>query len=341
MFLASREGAFSFRWRDWNLPVISFAVPSAALAAFLVYTFARGTAYDYPRATLKATAAIFYDLAGFVSLGPDRRFTAVTGTNTSLLVFCGAVLVCATVLAIIASWRSIGSSLRSRASRWLFLASTLAVAEVVVLSMVTHQQLDQRHLAALVPIFLFLLLAVLAVQSRLTAIAILLIAGTWSVADVRGAIMPIYQREDYRDAVQLVLALHDKYGGDVVVATDPVAPAYYGLWVTGSSPCAPFTIACDDALNQVAWPGRVRGIEAADWPREQIDRWVALERKRDRPVIAIIELDRSHRHLAWRFAIPDQPAVQLTEVHGFTIAFVPPVGGGIRPNPAALSDAIR
>lgn len=340
LLFASRDGAFSFRWRDWKVPVFSFAVPYAVLAAFLVYTFTRGTAYDYPPATLKATAAIFYDLAGFATLGPDRRFAAVTTANSSLLIVCGTILACATALAIVALCRGTRISFRLRTSLWLLAASVLAVAEVVALTLAIHQQLDQRHLAAVVPLFLFLLLAALSVPSRTTVVAILLIAGTWLVADVRGAIMPVYQREDYRDAIQVVLALHAKYGGDVVVATDPVAPAYYGLSVTGPSPCFPFPVSCADALNQVAWHGRVAGIEAAEWPRGDIDRWIAFERKQPRPVIAIIELDRSHKHLAWPSAMRDQPGVQFIEVHGFTIAFVPPVAG-VPPGAAVLSDAIR
>jgi hypothetical protein len=155
--------------------------------------------------------------------------------------------------------------------------------------------------------------------------------------------MPNYQREDYRDAIQLALALHNKYGGDVVIASDPVAPGYYGLQVVGSRPCPPFRGACEDALNEVPWKGGVRAIEGQDWSRESIERWLAVERRDARPVVALIQSNRSSQALAWQPAMLDQPAVQFTAIHGFNIAVVPPAdqskaGRGARQvQPAAVA----
>ena len=47
-------------WRYWVRPLRVFALPFCAEAAFFIFTFARGTAYDYPQPGLRQMASVFY-----------------------------------------------------------------------------------------------------------------------------------------------------------------------------------------------------------------------------------------------------------------------------------------
>ena len=59
-------------------------------------------------------------------------------------------------------------------------------------------------------------------------------------ADIRSAVLPEYGREDYRDAVAVAIAIHQRTGANIVLDTDPAAPGYYGLDLRGDAPCFPF-----------------------------------------------------------------------------------------------------
>jgi hypothetical protein len=74
-WLAWRRDPEALRWHSWIVPLKTLALPFAALAAFLAFTFLRGTAYQYPSPGLKQMGAALFELSGLSGFGPNRKFS--------------------------------------------------------------------------------------------------------------------------------------------------------------------------------------------------------------------------------------------------------------------------
>lgn len=313
------------RWRYWITPLAAFALPLCALASFFVFTFLRSSvAYDYPLPGARQMASVLYELAGLANFGPNRKFSLdfhahlVPVVIGSLAIFLGAA---------IAIWPLFRNKL-DRTFVLLGAAAALSCVEVVVLSFALRKQFDARHLAALVPIFLFLLVGLVRGSGQVPAsrsrslVVIALLSGAWFAADLRGALLPEYQKEDYRDAVATALSIQMQSGAEIALATDPVAPAYYGLDVRGPAPCYPIAGDCADAFREVAWPRRSPALDADRWVRPRIVNWLTSHRERGIPVEVLIQLDRAHHESDWWPILARYPAAPRVLVHGFEIVIL-------------------
>ena len=78
-FLAWRHMRGARHWRYWVRPLRIFALPFCAEAAFFIFTFARGTAYDYPHPGLRQMASVFYELSGLSGSDPTASFRSISG----------------------------------------------------------------------------------------------------------------------------------------------------------------------------------------------------------------------------------------------------------------------
>jgi hypothetical protein len=309
-------------WSQWIKPLAAFAVPFLALAAFFLWTFHRpAIAYDYPHPSLKSMASVFYELAGLLPFGPNRKFS-IDFRPYAVPVALGVAVFLAGLAAAITSrfrnWKDDPLLIGFGA------AALLAFIESVALSVVTGKQFDARHLAALVPVFLFLLIGMMARPARASTVSMILLGAVWLAADMRTATLPEYSKEDYRDAVAAAVSVHDRAGTEIVLAADPVAPAYYGLDVKGAAPCDPFVQSCDDAVRMTPWARSVPAFAASHWPRTYILSWLERQRARGIPVAVLVQLDRSHRNSPWWPILAEYTNAPRTQVHGFEIVLLTP-----------------
>lgn len=308
------------RWRQWLAPLAAFTLPFCALAAFLIFTFTRTTiGYDYPRPGMRQMISVAYELVGMSNFGPNRKLSLDFHPYIFPITLGGLGLLLG--ISLIAR-----PAVRSRANRLvtaLFAAAFLSAIEVVIFSFGLGKQVDARHLAALVPVFLFLLLGLIAqTPPRARALAIILLSATWGAADVRGARLPEYQNEDYRAATRAALAIHNQTGAAIALASDPVGFGYYGLSLTGRAPCYPMVDSCEQAFSRVSWEHLAEAIDANTWSRSQILSWLSNYRQMNFPVEILVQLDRAHRYSPWWPILAKYSSARRIEVHGFRIVLL-------------------
>jgi hypothetical protein len=308
-------------WRAARLPAAVLAAPFALYFVFLAWTFTRANIlYDYPKPGLRQMASVAYEMSGFAGFGPNRKFSLDFAAHSVPLAFGGAVLFAGFLLAMLAAQRN-----RSKPFvRPLAIAVVVGCVETIVLAILTNKQPDARHLAALVPVFLFLLMSAITHAGRAGTLAAVFLGVAWMSADVRVAIVPEYRKEDFRQAVASAIAIHNQTGADIAVASDPAGAAYYGLDVHGDSPCYPYVTDCSSALNEVhliggKWARTVPAQYVARWDFARASAWLA---GRDRPVIVIAQKDRSRRDWPWRRIIDRYPGAPRQPVHGFDVVLL-------------------
>jgi hypothetical protein len=311
---ASRHTA----WKAWLPAAKVFALPFIALAAYFAFTFARGTAYDYPQPGLRQMVSVLYDLSGLGGFGPNRKFSLDFRAYIVPLAIGGSLLALGLFLA--------GLSLRKAAlsKTALGAAALLAAFEVVILTAVTGKQIDVRHLAAVIPLFLFLILGALARPTRTAVASLVLLGAAWLIADTRLAMLPEYQKEDYRDAVSAVLSIQKNTGAMIAIAADPVGAAYYGMEIEGAAPCYPIRQDCRQAFEMVPWgaasPAHApAAVEADRWPSSSIDAWLAALHNHHTPVLVFAQRDRAHARSAWWRVIAADKGDLVTHIHGFDL----------------------
>jgi hypothetical protein len=325
-YLGSRGNGDTRPWQLWILPLKSFALPFLTLAAFLAFTFLRGTAYDYPRPGVRQMASVFYELSGLEGFGPNRKFSLDFHPFLPWLVPATVCLIAA-LFCVFNSVRRTRSGTRQPDTGvdtgmiTLVLGSALglALAEILVLSFAIGKQVDVRHLAAIVPLIIFMLIAVSAGRSASSIGATVLLSLVWITADIRTAVIQQYQKEDYRDAVAAALRIQQRTGASVVLVSDPVGAAYYGMNVEGAAPCYPIRQACRDAFAKVTWGHTGLGIAAERWPESRIGGWLAVQRQEGKPVLVFAQLDRAHQASAWWPEIRQSAVAAVTPVHGFDL----------------------
>lgn len=294
------------KWREWAPAIKAFAVPLLALAGFLVFTFARGTSYDYPSPGLRQMASVLYELSGLSGFGPNTKFS---------LDFMPYFFPIAAAVVSLAAGAACAWVAARKPPAGLTAAVGLAIIEAIVLSFVLQKQIDVRHLAALVPLGLVLLMATLERPSASAIAALLLFAGVWSTADIRLAFLPEYQKEDYRDAVARTIQVQQQTGAAIALAADPVAAAYYGLTIRGDAPCYPIRQNCTEAFGRSGWERGAVALDAEQWPASRIDSWLRMQ---DNGVVVLAQLDRRHQKSAW-WPLIQRTGARVTPIHGFEI----------------------
>jgi len=315
--LAHRSRRLDPRWSYWARPLAVFALPFGALALYFLFTFYQGVVdYNYPSPGVRQMASVAFEIAGLSGFGPNRKLSldfrayAVPIALGSLAIGSGAF--CAAY-----------SALRTRRDHTvavLAAAACLCAVEAVALALAIGKQEDARHLAAMVPVFLSLLMALARGPApRASVAALILLGGAWFAADLRAAFLPEYQKEDYRDAVHAALALHQQIGGEIVVAGDPVAAAYYGLDVRGRAPCYPIQADCGAAFQSVHWSRKTSASNAGHWAPDYIRQWLAAQRARGIPVEILVPLDRARRNSGWWPVLASGQVAARKQVHGFEI----------------------
>jgi hypothetical protein len=305
---------------EWRSPAKAFVLPFLVLGAFLAWTFTRADIlYDYPKPGLRQMASVTYEILGFGGFGPNRKFSLDFRAHEAPLILGGGVLLAGLALIGIQAFRE-----RSPVISALVAALFAGVIETLALAFGTGKQPDARHLAALVPILLFVVMAVIARPHRNGLVAAVFLASAWIASDIRTATIAEYQKEDFRGAIAAAIATHDRTGADIAVESDPVAAAYYGLAIQGETPCYPFVEDCATSLDEVTrtnafWRHQVPAQYAARWDRNQILAWL---NSRSRPVAVIVQTERSRLNTPWFQILAERPGAPRQTLHGFEIVFL-------------------
>ena len=308
-------------WREWRWPAVTFALPFIALAAFLAWTFTRASIlYDYPAPGLRQMSSVAYEIAGFGGFGPNRKYSLDFRSHLVPVAIGGGALLLGFGFAL-AGWLR-----RRRDPLFASLAAALAVGcvETLALAFGTHKQPDSRHLAALVPFFLFLLMSIMGRCGRTGLVAAALLGCGWLASDIRTATITEYQKEDFRGAAAAAIEIHNREGADIAIASDPAGAAYYGIRAHGDWPCIPFDEDCATAMSGETWKYTADGEYTARWDRSQADRWLA---SRQHAVVAIIPLDRARTDSVWISILAQHPEAPRIHLHAFEVVLFRPHKG--------------
>ena len=308
------------KWRLWKKPLLLFSIPLVALAAFELYTFARGTAYQYPAPRLLSMAGVLSGLVGLDEFGPNRQFSVDIRHYAGWLITAAVGLAAGTAILLYCA-----SAHRSRRVLALSSAVVIGVAEVLVLCLLLRKQLDARHCAALVPFGLFWIGTVVsdARHRRLVTAACIALAAVWIAGDGRMLLLQEYKRQDFAAAVDYARRFHRDYQADVVFATDPLGAGYYGAALQGRAPCWPLLDSCAQGLARVAWPVRIGATDALLWNTEQVEAWIQQHRAQRRPALAVVTRDRASLPPSWQRAVQLHCKPDNASVHGFTLCIIP------------------
>jgi hypothetical protein len=308
------------RWREWIGPLCAFTPVFGLIAGFLAFTFARGTSYTYPKPGLFQIFSLVYQSTGLNAFGPNRVFSLDPHPYVVPLSIGCALLLLAAAFLLLCCLRARPGSLVPP----LMCAAVMAVIEVPAIELVTRTQLDARHLAAVVPIFLLLIMAAItAGPLRSRRLASVLLSAAWLIALVRQASIIDYAREDYKGAVRTAIRLQKETGAEIAVFADSAGAAYYGLDMQGPAPCVPMRSACADAYHQVPWPRITPAVMAEHWDRNDINTWLSGLRERHAPGLVVVQLSRARAGSPWPEILRTRSSPHPERLHGFEIHLIP------------------
>lgn len=325
MFIYGRPLEGNFDWAAWKPALRAFALPFLSLMTYIGWTFFRGTAYDYARPGILSMGSIFYRLLGLTAFGPNRRYDIPFSPYLPAIIAASLVLLIA-----LAGVMAVGLHTKNRVRLVsLFCAFLLAMLQVVALSVILQKQVDVRHLGAVVPLLMILLVAALSEPSgrkifNLSRASALLLATLWACADFRLLFLPEYKEEDFRSAVNKAVAIYGQSKADIALVADPAGGGYYGLRLQGERPCFPWVDTCAEAEKKVAWIEKAPAVYALPWKKPQITAWLDARSRTATPVVVIISRGRHPSVLDsdwWPVLRSSPPSIQYS-VQGFSIYFL-------------------
>ncbi len=334
LMLLAVAPAFAFVWvyrrannspmhlRMWIRPSLALSPLFAIYTVFLLWTFGRGTDYDYTRPEFLSMSAVLFRFLGLAGFAPNRHYDTAFGPYLTGMIVASICLLSAIALLL-------AKALFRRDARTMALAAAVAVgiAESIILSLLTGKQIEVRHLTCLFPFFLLMLFSAweaLRVADRGTIIVVtsLTIFSVWLLSDLRLTFLPEYKREDFRGAVLTTLkqAATD-VNSEIAVVADPAAAAYYGLAMKSNYSCYPLVGSCQSALSNLPWT-RVIGADLATfWSPEQIDSWMQSGSSKKR--ILLISRGRypTFKNSYWWEALRSAGIGNRSVLHGFVVYY--------------------
>ena len=282
---------------------------------YLLWTFKRGTNYDYAQPEILSLGSSFFRLLGLSGFTPNRHY------DLSFRPYLFSMVVGSLCLLGASAW-ALWIPVRSRDKRTLALLAALATGllEAVVLTFALRQQMEVRHLTSLAPLVFFVLFSAWSYDTGrafewLAPAA--LVASVWLISDFRMTFLSDFRREDFRAAVAKVITMQAGTGANIAIVADPAAVAYYGLSVTGSTPCFPLSGTCQDALAELPWQHIATAQQANFWTRRRIDDWIANKGGH----VVLISRSRHPMYLKspWWRALSQTKAGEPLMFHGFFV----------------------
>jgi hypothetical protein len=309
-------GIFAFRsgrvpqWREWRAPLLVFVPPLVVVGIYYLGTLA--TAHQeikinhrqFP--SLAFAAEIVYEHVGFAGLGPPRnalRISPIMSMSWSYLLWLSLGIAAVSF----ACYRAIRRPIDPRFQA-LFLAWAFSIGLATVAAFLINGRFLGRHAAALLPLLLFTALALFRSRTQWLTIALVFV-----VSDVRLSLLPAYGKDDYRSAVQDLIARNHVRPGFIDWAADFYTAHYYGLAVRDSSRAVEDLQRDDPSV-------RAHAIGAANLSPGAVTALIRHQRATGRPIyIALSKPDIFDEQLGWERAIRENHGIQLAEYRSFDI----------------------
>jgi hypothetical protein len=288
LYVARRADKQSLRWADWRIPVVTMAPLAMAEAAFFLWTFRRGASYEYAHPDFLSMGSLLFRFAGLSGYYPNRRYDIPLRPYLATMALAsGAFLAGLAALVMAAKNTSL-----KRNFYHLTCALAAGLVQVVLLSVCMQQQIEARHLASLLPLFLFLVMAGISSRSTKAKAGSILLTAVWLVSNLRLMLLPEYKREDFRGAVLKALAVSRLRQADVALVADPAAAAYYGLGATGPKPCFPLSGTCQEGWEKVSWDIKQPAAYGVFWHAAEVRAWLRGEKQQGKACVVVISRSR-------------------------------------------------
>lgn len=226
--------------QQWFLPIVVFMPLFVCLGGFYAWTLWAGKGGVIEPPGFQNLAFAVYEFLGFLGLGPPRNLlreslTLSTFSKYFMTLGIGGI---AWILALAAIF--IGARRSGRKEYILALTAMLAFGMAVfwVVAYWFGFRFWGRHLAAFYPIFILIILNLLANPSKehrglnLRRVALGALMGAWLLSSVRLTFVGDYKRDDYRSAVAHATEIAGQNGA-IFWAACTITGSYYGLDISG------------------------------------------------------------------------------------------------------------
>jgi hypothetical protein len=155
LYISWRADRQSLQWADWKAPVAALAPLALAEAAFFLWTFKRGASYEYAHPGFLSMASLLFRFAGLSGYYPNRHYDIPLRPYLPAM----ALSSCAFLMSLFVLAQAAIKSPLKRSFYGLACALAAGIVQVVLMSVFLQQQIEARHLASLLPLLLFLVMA--------------------------------------------------------------------------------------------------------------------------------------------------------------------------------------
>ncbi len=296
-------------WRQWWRPMLVFGPLFALLGVYYVATFVVGNISQNDSPSLAYAVAGLYEHLGFGGLGPPRDVLRTADPVESRHVFWAGVGLAGWIYIVAGcAWRWKDRRAASIACAW---AASIVFA--VAVSYIVNSRLVGRHIAALLPLFLILLIA--AIPKRRYWVALALI---WIAADYRLAFVDEYGKDEYRGTVQFLHQQQKANPGTITFIGDPLTAEYYGLSLVDVNNTARYGDSYADAIGRVDWPSHTRGTVAINWTPAEVREY--MDQPRTTPMyLAVSKLRLYDLNSAWPAVLESSRCRRIAHYRRFNV----------------------
>lgn len=323
-------------WRpfinDWQWPLLVYIPLFGALGIYSLVILHHGGYGILGRPGLANIAFAVYEFLGFSGLGPPRNDLRMLPILESV----GAYWFWLSIGAL--AWLSVGalfldltiSKQIGGLLRNLLVVLLIGFAFGIASSMALHHQFWGRHLTAVFPFFMLVIMQSLGAPFAHTRTklkqrtALVLLAVAWGVSCFRLRFVTQYAKDDYRAATAEVLATSRLRGSKIVWLADAFTARYYGLASDNTSDLA-------NALPATSFPILGRASQPQNLTHEQAAAYVG--RSTSTIVLALSRPDLFDSNDAWRGLLVECGAAPIASLNAFRVYFLDPTK--ISPHSAA------
>ena len=302
-------------WRIWRGPLLWVLPLYVIEGSYILWTLLQPQTMNYDKFRLLYVALFGYELAGLQGIGPSRNelrllgphFTLRTLGQSGVLLALAAVSVMFLLIVVLFAQKR----KNRRLATILLIAGVLSLTSLCLVSFVLGERFLPRHAAAILPVFLFALLALVSnpvKPFRKEFVTAAFVGAVWLVSDLRLSFDQRYEKDDFRGAVRSAMnAAHDP-ATRLIWVGDFFTPNYYGLALEDWSGQLPVRL--HELHKNTGWPIRGNGIYASFFSESEIAKLLSKGPARQ-TFIAITKPDLYDLRNAWRPFL-SQNAEQLT-----------------------------
>ncbi len=272
-----------------------------------------------------------YEFLGLQGIGPGRNQLRLLNhdylKNEELLIAL-LIGICMGLLLINDYLRS--SSSAKQLSGRLVTAGTFSLACTFVLSYLLNERFLPRHGAAIYPLFLFALLALLAApepRKRPTFATALLVCVTaiWVISDIRVRFLQQYQKEDYRSAVARAMLFSKGNEVRLVWAADIMTAAYYGLQLENPFNVPFGRVNLKEIFPRTGWRILGRGLYGSNLHQDQVLKVLQQSKEKRQPIVmALSKPDLYDQYHSWNSVLVKSGGQSPANINSFAFYEINP-----------------